>query len=152
MMFRSLRFPRRSPFARRGLTLFELIVALFVMTTAMMILVQLLAVVAGQRRQLDQRRAAATEVANQAERLALLPWNDFVSTETSTWDLSEQFRQALPQATAKIEVQEEAEPVAARRIRLMVMSPNAAGQLIELADLTVWKFNPASQVQPEAVP
>ena len=125
---------------RRGVTLFELMVVLVVMTTAMMAIVQLLAMVATQRRMIDQRRAALTEVANQAERIALMPWNAVQSKESEGWEFSAESRTTLPQGTATMEVREETEPANARRIRLLVRSPNSVGQMIELADLTVWKF------------
>ena len=130
---------------RRGVTLFELMVALVVMTTAMMAIVQLLAMVASQRRMLDQRRAALTEVANQAERIALLPWNAVQSKEAEAWEFSAESRTALPRGTATMEVPDETEPVHSRRIRLLVRSPNSVGQMIELADLTVWKFAPGGE-------
>lgn len=130
---------------RRGVTLFELMVALVVMTTAMMAIVQLLAMVASQRRMLEQRRAAFTEVANQAERVALMPWNAVQSKEGVAWEFSAESRTALPQGTSTIEVKEETEPANSRRIRLLVRSPNSVGQMIELADLTVWKFSPGGE-------
>jgi prepilin-type N-terminal cleavage/methylation domain-containing protein len=130
---------------RRGVTLFELMVALVVMTTAMMAIVQLLAMVASQRRMLEQRRAALTEVANQAERIALLPWNAVQSKEAVAWEFSAESRNALPQGTSTIEVKVETEPANSRRIRLLVRSPNSVGQMIELADLTVWKFAPGGE-------
>ena len=127
---------------RRGVTLFELMVALVVMTTAMMVIVQLLAMVASQRRIIDQRRAALTEVANQAERIALMPWDAVQSKEAAAWEFSTESRVALPHGTATMEVNEETEPANARRIRLLVRSPNSVGQMIDLADLTVWRFAP----------
>ena len=131
---------------RRGVTLFELMVALVVMTTAMMAIVQLLAMVASQRRMIEQRRAALTEVANQAERIALLPWNTVQSkVEAAAWEFSAESRTALPQGTATMEIQEETEPAKARRGRRRVRSPNSVGQMIELADLTVWKFAPGGE-------
>jgi prepilin-type N-terminal cleavage/methylation domain-containing protein len=130
---------------QRGVTLFELMVALVVMTTAMMAIVQLLAMVASQRRMIEQRRAALTEVANQAERIALLPWNELRPETTAAWEFSAESRTALPQGTATMEIQEETEPANSRRIRLLVRSPNAVGQMIELADLTVWKFTPGGE-------
>jgi Tfp pilus assembly protein PilV len=130
---------------RRGLTLFELVVALFVLTTAMMAIVQLLAVAAGQRRTIAERRTARAEVANQAERIALRPWSELNAEKSSTWDLSPESQKALPQATTVMEIHAEPEPVNSRRIRLIVRSPNAAGQPIDLADLTVWKFAPGGQ-------
>ena len=129
---------------RRGLSLFELTVALFVMTTAMMAIVQLLAVAASQRRTIEQRRVALAEVANQAERIALVRWDESAFGE-KTWELSEQSKRSLPQGTATIDVQKEANSAPARRIRLIVRSPNSAGQVIELADLTVWKFAPGGE-------
>jgi hypothetical protein len=35
--------------------------------------------------------------------------------------------------------------VRSRRIRLLVRSPNAAGQEIDLAELSVWKFAPGGE-------
>ena len=125
---------------RRALTVFELIVALFVLTTAMVTVVQLLGVAASQRRTIEQRRAALAEVSNQAERIALLAWDEVSSDKLNTWELSDISRNSLPQATATIEIQDENEPARGRRIRLIVHSPNSTGQRIDLADLTVWKF------------
>jgi hypothetical protein len=130
---------------REGLTVFELIVALFVLTTAMTMIVQLLGVAASQRRTIEQRRAALAEVANQAERIALLTWDEISPDKLNFWQLSDDSRKSLPHATATIEIQEETEPVLARRIRLIVRSPNSAGQVGELADLTVWKFAPGGE-------
>jgi hypothetical protein len=126
-------------------TLLELIVALFVLTTAMTAIVQLLAVAAKQRRMLEERRVALAEVANQAERIALLPWNKLQPSAPPAWELSEASRKALPRATTAMEIVAEAEPVESRRIRLLVKSVDAAGQPVELADLTVWKFAPGGE-------
>jgi len=125
---------------RRGLSLFELIVALFVLTTAMTAIVQLLGVAASQRRTIEQRRSALSEVTNRAERIALLPWEAVSASNLDPWEFSDEFKRVLPHGTATMEIQEEAEPISARRIRLIVRSPNSAGQVVELADLTVWKF------------
>lgn len=125
---------------RRGVTLLELIVALFVLTTAMTAIVQLLAVSARQRRLLEERRVALAEIANQAERIALLPWNELKANDSPAWDLSLESRKALPRATTAMEIVAEEVPVESRRIRLLVRSVDASGQPIELADLTIWKF------------
>src|SRR4051812_4452238 len=80
---------------RSGLSVFELTVALFVLTTAMMAIVQLLGVAASQRRTIEQRRAAQAEVANQAERIALLPWDEVSSDKLKSWELSDESRTSL---------------------------------------------------------
>jgi len=130
---------------RRGLSVFELTVALFVLTTAMMAIVQLLGVAASQRRTIEQRRTALAEVANQAERMALLPWDAVSASELKSWEFSDESKKTLPHGTATIGITEETEPVPARRIRLIVRSPNSAGQEVDLADLTVWKFAPGGE-------
>ena len=80
------------------MTLFELTVALFILTTAMMAIVQLMAATASQRRSVDQRRVALQEVANQAERIALFSWDQITSEKLTTWEPSADLQKALPQA------------------------------------------------------
>jgi Tfp pilus assembly protein PilV len=125
---------------RRGMTIAELLVALFVMTTAMVAMVQLLAAVGGQRRTIEQRRAALIEVANEAEQVALLDWDEISPEEFKTWQPSAELAAALPEATCTAEVTEEISLPAARRIRLSVNWPNASGQLREPIAVTLWKF------------
>ena len=124
----------------RGVTLFELIVALFILMAAMATMVQLLAVTARQRRIIQQRQMALSEVANQAERISLLPWSETSPDTLTDWKLADSSRVVLAHATPTIAIREEMEPVRGRRIRLLVRLPNAAGQEVDLADLTVWKF------------
>jgi hypothetical protein len=122
------------------MTIAELLVALFVMTTAMVAMVQLLAAVGGQRRTIEQRRAALIEVANEAEQVALLDWDEISPDEFQTWQPSAELAAALPEATCTAEVTEEISLPAARRIRLSVNWPNASGQLREPIAVTIWKF------------
>src|SRR6266436_5803602 len=102
-----LRQQRRN--MRRGMTLFELTVALFILTTAMLAIVQLMAATANQRRSVDQRRVALQEVANQAERVALLSWEQTAPERLTTWEPSADLTKALPQANCAAQVSEEME-------------------------------------------
>jgi hypothetical protein len=122
------------------MTVFELLVALFVMTTALVALVQLLAVTAGQRRLLEQRRIALQEVANQAERMASVPWDEITAEKLASWEPSANLQAALPQAKCTAEILDEDGPPAARRIRLSVTWPNAAGQMVDPVSLATWRF------------
>jgi hypothetical protein len=122
-----------------------LTVALFVLTTAMTVIVQLLGVAASQRRTIEQRRVALAEVANQAEKIARLSWNEVSPDQLRSWDFAEESKTALPHAITTVEVEEENEPARARRIRLFVHSPNSAGEQVELAALTVWKYVPRGE-------
>jgi Tfp pilus assembly protein PilV len=130
---------------RRGLSLLELTVALFVMTAAMTAIVQLLAMAARQRRMIEARRVALAEVTNQAEQIVLRDWKEFEPGQARQWDLSANAKTSLPQATATIEVRESQEPLSAKQIRLMIRSSDSTGQSVELADLTVWKYAPGGE-------
>ena len=127
--------PRRS-----GATLLELSVALFIVTAAMGTMVQLLAVAAGQRRQLEYRRVALQEIGNQAERVALMRWDQTEPERFTNWEPSDELNSVLPAAKCTVEVSEETEAPKSRRIRLSVAWPNAAGQVGEPVAVTVWKY------------
>src|SRR5207249_648256 len=129
-----------------GMTLFELTVALFILTTAMMAIVQLMAATASQRRSADQRRVALQEVANQAERVALLSWEQTAPEKLTTWEPSAELMKVLPQAKCAAEVSEESAAPVGRKIRLTVTWTNAAGQQVEPASVTIWRF--AEEQQP----
>jgi len=125
---------------RRGMTLFELTVALFILTTVMLAIVQLMAATATQRRLVDQRRVALQEVANQAERVSLLAWDEVAPEKLTTWEPSADLSKALPQAKCEAEVSEEPNGPPARRIRLSVTWTNAAGWELGPATVTMWRF------------
>lgn len=124
------------------MTVLELLVALFVLTTAMAALVQLLTVTAAQRRLLEQRRVALQEVANQAERIALFDWQEVTGEKLTTWQPSADLQAVLPQAKCTGEVKDETEQPASRRIKLAVSWTNTAGQPADPVTITVWRFAP----------
>jgi hypothetical protein len=137
-----VRRPRARP---RGITLIELTVSLLLMTTAVAAIVQLVTTVGGQRRLIEQRRVALREVANRAERIALMPWNETAADELATWQPSDELKTALPKVECVADVTEEMEQPGGRRIRLVVRANDASGQLVEYAALTVWKFRAEEQ-------
>src|SRR5689334_11153082 len=97
-------FKKRGTGPRAGMTLFELTVALFLMTTALMAIVHLMAATATQRRLVDQRRIALQEIANQAERTALLSWDEIAPEKLTNWKTSADLSHVLPQAKCTAEV------------------------------------------------
>src|SRR5688572_27806204 len=105
---------------RRGMTVLELTVALFILTTAMVAIVQVVATTATQRRAIEQRRIALQEIANQAERVALLPWDDTAAEKLTTWQPSSDLSAVLPRATCSVQVANETGPPSSRRIRLQL--------------------------------
>ena len=131
------------------MTVLELTVALFILTTAMVAIVQLVATTATQRRAIEQRRIALQEIANQAERIALLPWDDTAPEKLTNWQPSADLTAVLPRAACSVLVASEPGSPSSRRIRLQLTWPNAAGQPLE-SSLTIWKLaltDPASVEQ-----
>ena len=82
----------------RGTTLLECIVALLVLSLAMMGLAQLVLAASGQRRLTAARSLALQELANQAERIAALPWDDTAPEKFTTWQPSAELTAAIPAA------------------------------------------------------
>jgi type II secretory pathway pseudopilin PulG len=133
-------------FKRRGASVIEAMVSLVILAAAAAAVVQLLAMTAGQRRAMEQRRIALQEVANQAERLAVAPWDETAAERLSAWQPTADLLAALPQAQCTATVGDEGEIPRSRRIDLKIQWSNAAGQEVEPVVLSVWKF--ARQEQP----
>mgnify|MGYP003406973352 CR=1 FL=1 len=130
-----------------GATLLECTVALFVLSLAMLALAQLVTAASGQRRLTMARSVALQELANQAERVAALPWDDTAAEKLTTWQPSAELAAAIPTAACRATVADEvAAGVTARRIRLEIAWADAAGREQQPATLTVWRHRP--EVQP----
>jgi Tfp pilus assembly protein PilV len=130
---------------QRGVTFVEVAVAVVVLSAAMVALAQLVTMAARQRRTSEHRRLALQEVANQAEHIALLNWNETAPDGLTTWQASADLLATLPGAVCRATVTDETGPPTSRRIRLTVTWTNAAGQQVEPLELTVWKFQPEAQ-------
>ena len=130
---------------RSGFTLTEVTLALVIAATAAGGLAQLLFIAAGQRRATEQRRLAVQEVANVAERIAALSWDQLTDDWLAAQAPSAELLSAIPQAKVRYGMTAEAGPPAARRIRLEVTWQNTTGQPVDPAGLTVWKYSPPEQ-------
>jgi len=122
---------------RAGMTIVESMVALVILSAAMIALVQFVGVATRQRRTTFQRLAAQMEVANEAERIAALDWDSAAANKLTTWTPSDSLTAAIVKPDCLIAVSDESGPPQGRRIRLSVSWANAAGQPVEL---TIWKF------------
>jgi Tfp pilus assembly protein PilV len=132
---------RHNPkFGRRGATIVETIIALLVLSAAMLALAQMVALAARQRRTTETRRIALQEVANQAERIAVLSWDQAEPGRLTTWEPSQVLAAAIPAAECRIEVTAEEGPPAARRVRLSVGWNDASGQPVTPVELSLWKY------------
>ena len=136
--------PFRLP-ARRGLSVLEVTMALLILTFAIGGLLQILTVSAAQRRTSEKRRLALQEVANQAERVALLSWDETTDERLDRLAPSAELLVAVSSAALAVKQTEEAGPPAAKRIRLEVSWTTADGQGVEPVGVTVWKHQPAEK-------
>jgi hypothetical protein len=114
--------------------------SLIVLGAAMAALLQLMALAAQQRRGMNERRLALLEVANQAERIALLSWDETAPEKLTGWQPSDDLRVVLPAAQCRLAVTEEPGTPRGRRIRLEVGWTNSVQQPVEPVTLTVWRF------------
>lgn len=130
---------------RSAMTLLEAAVALVILGAAMAILVQLVSLANRQRRASHERMIALAEIANQAERISLLPWVETAPDKLTTWEASPDLTAAIPQASCSAVVTDGRGPPVNRRIQLRVAWQNAAGQQVDPAVLTVWKFQTEGQ-------
>jgi Tfp pilus assembly protein PilV len=127
---------------RRATSVVEMTLALLVLTVVVTSLAQLLTTAAAHRRVSEQRRLAAQEAANQAERIALLTWDEATTERLSALKPSDALLAAIPAATVKVALTDEAGPPASKRVRIEVRWTNAGGQAVEPVGLTVWKHAP----------
>lgn len=119
----------------------ECVLALGAIMVAAVLLAQLMATAAFQRRLAEQRRLALQEVSNRLERVALLPWDRLKADEIEALPLCGPVQRALPdpKLTATV-TDEQAGTVAARRIDVQLVWHNAAGMAVEPVTLSAWRF------------
>jgi len=126
------------------MTLLETTVALFIVSAVVLAILQLVSVTANQRRTLEKRRIALQEAANQAERIAQLPWDKTAAEEWNQWQPGGDLLAVSPTAKCAIAVSSEAGTPPARKIRLSITETSTANEPTELTSLTVWKFVPST--------
>lgn len=127
---------------RSGLSVLEVTAALLIVAFAMTGLAQMLSLSAAQRRASETRRLAQEEVANQAERIALLAWDETTEERLKAQEISEGLRTLLPSARLSLALTEEVGPPLGRRIDIAVVWMAADGE-VDPVRLTVWKHQPA---------
>jgi hypothetical protein len=128
--------------ARRGISVLEVTAALVILAFAMTGLAHMLSLGAAHRRTSETRRLAQEEVANQAERIALLAWDETTAEKLQSLPISDELTTFVPSAKLSVALAEEAGPPVARRIEIGV-AWTAADGVAEPIRLTVWKHQPA---------
>src|SRR5688572_10452247 len=123
------------------MTLLEAGVALLVMTAAILAVMELFNAAAHERRARQQRQVALLELSNQAERVALLDWNDAAPERLTSWQPSDMLLAVIRQPECSLRVVDDQEHPGTRRIELAIAWKNAAGEEVRPAKLTAWRFS-----------
>lgn len=127
---------------RHGSMLLEVSLAAVLLTVAMVAVAQLLVVAARQRDHTRLRAVATREVANVAEQVMALPWDETTAEQFSGAVLHPTSQALLPDARLEVEVTDVMDPRRAKRVRVSLIYRNTAGVLVEPVALTAWKFAP----------
>ena len=136
MITRRHQFP---PKARSGFTLVEVAVTSLMVAITMILLVQVLSVVASERKNIDRRQCATREVANLMERLTRLPEHELGAAEISRSELSASAKANLPGADLSVKVDPSADPKG-QHIRIALRWRNRAGSWEAPVRLDSWVF------------
>lgn len=130
----------------RGALLVEVLVAIVVLGVALTLVASLLTLSTGVRRNSARRAAAREEAVNVMERLMAVPYAKLLDESVRQPLASTALLAAVPDATITIDVNELAEPLAARRITVAINWPGAESRVADsrqtLAELTSWRYEP----------
>ena len=125
---------------RKGFTLLELTVTAFLLGAVMTLMVQFLAVIAAQRRGAERRTTAILEVGNLMEAFTARGFESVTTESARSLSLSEQARDALPDAELSIDVSEEGKRPVAKRVALALRWKDRAGRFVAPTRLTAWLY------------
>ena len=131
-----------NPERRRALTVLEVTLALLILSFAVVGLLQILTLAASQRRSTEVRRLAVEELANQAEAIALAPWEVLTAEKLAARQPSAELLAAAPSVKLSITASDEAGLPAAKRIQLSAVWTTPAGESAQPVKLTVWRHQP----------
>lgn len=130
------------------MTLLEAGVALLVMAAAIVAVVELAKTSGNFRRARQQRDVALLELGNQAERIALMSWDEATPDALKSWAPSEMLRSVITEPICRVHVHATSEELPGRQIELSIAWKNAAGEEVQPVTLTSWKFHRPSDAQP----
>ena len=125
---------------RRGMMMLEAIVAGVLLSTLLVVCLQMLAATVVQRRASDQRQCALLELSNIMERIAARPWADLTTAAAGQEKLSSLANGELPGAELTIEVSTDPKEPNAKRIAATLRWQDRSGRLGAPVTLSTWKY------------
>jgi len=125
--------------SRRAFTMIEVAATSLMVGIAMVLMLQLLTVVASERRSLDRRQCATQEVANQMEYLTRLRWDELSPDQSQAPPLSARAKAMLPGAEFTLKVSSTTEPKG-KRLSLSLRWRNRHGEWDSPVRLSSWVY------------
>lgn len=126
---------------RNGATIPEAMVAMLIVAAVLVGVAQLLAMVAGQRRNTQQRSLAVREAGNLMEDLMTRPWSELTPDSLAEFQLPEPCLQQLPDAKLQIEVHADDDTDQARRIDIRIDWAGPADRRCQPVRLVAWRYH-----------
>jgi hypothetical protein len=137
---------------RRGVILMEVVVACGLAAVLMAVSVQMLTLMATQRRDVERRAIAQQEAANLIERVASIPFEQLTPDSLQSLTIDPEVARLLPAAKASLSLAAEPGPTPAKRVAVEV-SWIGVGKRRELpVRLTSWVFAPQPAKAAEPLP
>jgi Tfp pilus assembly protein PilV len=132
---------------RRGVMIVEVLIACGLLAVLLAASVQLLSVTAHARRASERRAIALVQASNVVERVRALPFAEITPDRLAAIELPPQVREILPDAVAKVSVEEESGDVPAKRVRVEIHWRGAGGAEPP-ARLTHWVYRRPEGARP----
>jgi hypothetical protein len=126
------------------MSLLEITLAAGLLGVLMSVSVQMLRVMGDRQRAADRRAAALQTVQALAEQLENMPWDQLTASAADEIESPDAISRYLPGAKLSIKIDEEGEPVVAKRLKLELQWNGPTGQAVAPVQLTVWSFPDAS--------
>jgi len=135
MIFKAVNPCRRSD--RRGFTLVEITIAVFLLAIAMALTAQVVGWLLSARRSSERRQWATREAAVVMERLSALPWGRLTADSVKDLPFSNQVGRELPRGELAVAV-DEPPGAGSKRLSIRIRWRNQAGEWDAPVRLTAW--------------
>jgi hypothetical protein len=125
---------------RRAISLLEVVVAAAMLAVLMTIAAQMLQAV-GQQQRATQRRALALQTVHAlAEQFSNMPWDQLTAEAADEVNVPIVAQAHLPGAKLSVTIQEEQQPIAAKRVMVALAWNGPSGRFTGPVRLTTWVF------------
>jgi hypothetical protein len=122
------------------MSLLEIMLAAGLLGVLMTVSVQMLRVMGDRQRAAERRAAALQTVQALAENLGNMPWDELSAAAAEKIAIPESMSRHLPGAKLNVTVNDESDPIVAKRVKLELHWNNPRGQSPAPVRLTTWVF------------